>query len=370
MDVPPDELAAEVAYQIGALEVFARAAGRAGVVREAARRALQPRRARRGAGRAPWSRASGCAATALPVLGLPGSRLLAAAGEAGLPAVPEAFADRAYTAGGHAGAARRAGRGDARPGRGRGAGRAAWPADGRGRRPPTAARSRVARPLAVPARRHPGRGRTWPGGSARALEAAGRPGGGLRMRALPVGRPTRCSSSWTRGEEAAGAARRAAAPPRGRATWRRTRDRARGPDGAAGRPRRPGPRSAAELAALGRAAAPAATRGRRSRSRCATTARTSPRSPPCGASPARRSRPHPRGTEFRVAFCGFAPGFGYLTGPAGALDVPAPGHPAHVRPGRLGRPGGPVHRRVPALLPRRLAADRHAPDAVLWDPRA
>ncbi|KOG85530.1 hypothetical protein ADK38_36150, partial [Streptomyces varsoviensis] len=27
MDVPPDELAAEIAYQIGALEVFARAAG-------------------------------------------------------------------------------------------------------------------------------------------------------------------------------------------------------------------------------------------------------------------------------------------------------------------------------------------------------
>ncbi len=33
----------------------------------------------------------------LPVLGLPGSRLLALAAEAGLPAVTEAFADRAYT---------------------------------------------------------------------------------------------------------------------------------------------------------------------------------------------------------------------------------------------------------------------------------
>jgi UPF0271 protein len=33
----------------------------------------------------------------LPVLGLPGSRLLELAGKAGLPAVPEAFADRAYT---------------------------------------------------------------------------------------------------------------------------------------------------------------------------------------------------------------------------------------------------------------------------------
>jgi UPF0271 protein len=34
---------------------------------------------------------------ALPVLGLPGSRLLERARGAGLPAVPEAFADRAYT---------------------------------------------------------------------------------------------------------------------------------------------------------------------------------------------------------------------------------------------------------------------------------
>jgi UPF0271 protein len=33
----------------------------------------------------------------LPVLGLPGSRLLELAGKAGLPAVTEAFADRAYT---------------------------------------------------------------------------------------------------------------------------------------------------------------------------------------------------------------------------------------------------------------------------------
>ena len=37
---------------------------------------------------------------ALAVLGLPGSALLAAAQDAGLRAVPEAFADRAYTAAG------------------------------------------------------------------------------------------------------------------------------------------------------------------------------------------------------------------------------------------------------------------------------
>ena len=37
----------------------------------------------------------------------------------------------------------------------------------------------------------------------------------------------------------------------------------------------------------------------------------------------------------------------------------APGHAAHEGPGRLGRAGRPVHRCLPALLPRRLAADRH-----------
>src|SRR5690606_30405009 len=34
---------------------------------------------------------------ALPLMGLPGSRLLELAAKAGLPTVPEAFADRAYT---------------------------------------------------------------------------------------------------------------------------------------------------------------------------------------------------------------------------------------------------------------------------------
>ncbi|WP_424214859.1 LamB/YcsF family protein [Streptomyces sp. BI20] len=97
MDVPARELADEVAYQIGALEVFARAAGsrvsyvkphgalynrtvadaeQAGAVVEGVRLAVPG---------------------GLPVLGLPGSRLLAAAGEAGLAPVPEGFSDRAYT---------------------------------------------------------------------------------------------------------------------------------------------------------------------------------------------------------------------------------------------------------------------------------
>ncbi|MEU6122334.1 5-oxoprolinase subunit PxpA [Streptomyces sp. NPDC047123] len=96
MDVPADELAAEVAYQIGALEVFARAAGtRVSYVKphgalynrvvhdeEQARAVVDGVR---------------LADDTLPVLGLPGSRFLATAGRAGLPVVTEAFADRAYT---------------------------------------------------------------------------------------------------------------------------------------------------------------------------------------------------------------------------------------------------------------------------------
>ncbi len=96
MEVPPDELAAEITYQIGALEVFARAAGaRVGYVKphgalynrcvhdeEQARAVVDGIRAAGGA---------------LPVLGLPGSRLHEAAARAQLPVIGEAFADRAYT---------------------------------------------------------------------------------------------------------------------------------------------------------------------------------------------------------------------------------------------------------------------------------
>jgi UPF0271 protein len=96
IDVAPDELTNDVLYQIGALEAFARVAGtrvryvkphgalynaivhhedQAAAVVEAVRR-YDP---------------------SLPVLGLPGSRFLALAAEAGLRTVAEAFADRAYT---------------------------------------------------------------------------------------------------------------------------------------------------------------------------------------------------------------------------------------------------------------------------------
>ncbi|MGY1435532.1 LamB/YcsF family protein [Streptomyces reniochalinae] len=101
MDVPAAELAAEVAYQVGALEVFARAAGSAvayvkphgALYNRAVHDAEQAAAVVEGVRLAEAARGPG---SPLPVLGLPGSRLLAAAAEAGLPTVAEAFADRAY----------------------------------------------------------------------------------------------------------------------------------------------------------------------------------------------------------------------------------------------------------------------------------
>ncbi|MEG3630332.1 LamB/YcsF family protein [Streptomyces poriticola] len=96
MDVPPAELAAEVAYQIGALAVFARAAGtrvayvkpHGALYNRVVHDAEQARAVVEGVL---------LAGGELPVLGLPGSRVLEHAGAAGLPVVAEAFADRAYT---------------------------------------------------------------------------------------------------------------------------------------------------------------------------------------------------------------------------------------------------------------------------------
>jgi UPF0271 protein len=95
MDVPPDELAAEVAYQIGALEVFARAAGtRVSYVKPHG--ALYNRVVHDAEQAGAVIAGVLLADKGLPVLGLPGSRLLELAEGAGLRAVPEAFADRAY----------------------------------------------------------------------------------------------------------------------------------------------------------------------------------------------------------------------------------------------------------------------------------
>ncbi|MEV4436494.1 5-oxoprolinase subunit PxpA [Streptomyces sp. NPDC049555] len=97
MDVPPQELADEITYQIGALRVFAQAAG-ADVAYVKPHGALYNRvvadAEQAEAVVAGVLRAGG----RLPVLGLPASQLHEAAARAGLPVVAEAFADRAYTA--------------------------------------------------------------------------------------------------------------------------------------------------------------------------------------------------------------------------------------------------------------------------------
>ncbi len=96
MDVPAEELAAEVAYQIGALEVFARAVGtRVSYVKPHG--ALYNRVVHDEEQARAVIEGVLLAGGLLPVLGLPGSRFLESARRAGLPAVTEAFADRAYT---------------------------------------------------------------------------------------------------------------------------------------------------------------------------------------------------------------------------------------------------------------------------------
>ncbi|WP_061961482.1 LamB/YcsF family protein [Demequina flava] len=98
MDVPHDELAAEVAYQIGALEAFARAAG--GLVAYVKPHGALYNRAVRDPDQASAIVEGVAMAGLRPVLGLPGSELLARAAEAGCTPVTEAFADRAYLADG------------------------------------------------------------------------------------------------------------------------------------------------------------------------------------------------------------------------------------------------------------------------------
>jgi UPF0271 protein len=97
IDMDPTELADDVVYQIGALEALARVAG-------GRLRYVKPHGALYNAvvHHADQARAVVAAVRAydpdLPVLGLPGSELLAECERAGLRAVREAFADRAYTA--------------------------------------------------------------------------------------------------------------------------------------------------------------------------------------------------------------------------------------------------------------------------------
>jgi UPF0271 protein len=96
IDVDPEELTDEVVYQIGALDGFARIAGsRVSYVKPHG--ALYNDAARSEQTAAAIVRAVALYDRELPVLGLAGSVLLAQAAAHGLTAVPEAFADRAYT---------------------------------------------------------------------------------------------------------------------------------------------------------------------------------------------------------------------------------------------------------------------------------
>lgn len=99
IDISPADLFADVLYQIGALEAFARAAG-------SRVRYVKPHGALYNTAADDPAQAGAVAAAVaafhpeLPVLGLPDSALADAASAAGLPFVAEAFADRAYLPGG------------------------------------------------------------------------------------------------------------------------------------------------------------------------------------------------------------------------------------------------------------------------------
>jgi 5-oxoprolinase (ATP-hydrolysing) subunit A len=96
MDIAADELGADVLYQLGALDAFARVAGtrvryvkpHGALYNTAADDAVQALAVADAVARYDRS---------LPLLGLPSSALETAAAEAGIPFVAEAFADRAYT---------------------------------------------------------------------------------------------------------------------------------------------------------------------------------------------------------------------------------------------------------------------------------
>jgi UPF0271 protein len=96
IDMDPGELAADVIYQIGALEAFARVAG-------TRVRYVKPHGALYNAIVQHEAQAAAVVSAVLDydpglrVLGLPGSAFVRQAAEAGLATVAEAFADRAYT---------------------------------------------------------------------------------------------------------------------------------------------------------------------------------------------------------------------------------------------------------------------------------
>jgi UPF0271 protein len=96
MEIDPADLQADVLYQIGALDAFARAADRA-VAYVKPHGALYNTAAGNPAVADAVAAAVAAFDPALPLLGLPDSELQHAAGRAGVPFVAEGFADRAYT---------------------------------------------------------------------------------------------------------------------------------------------------------------------------------------------------------------------------------------------------------------------------------
>lgn len=96
VDVAPDDLYADVVYQIGALDAVARSQGtRVRYVKPHG--ALYNTVVHHQGQAAAVVRAVSELDPTLPLLGLPGSALLDLAEDAGIPTVREAFADRAYT---------------------------------------------------------------------------------------------------------------------------------------------------------------------------------------------------------------------------------------------------------------------------------
>jgi len=95
MELAPEEITADVLYQVGALDGIARAAG-TGVSYVKPHGALYNRLARDGATAAAVAEAVRRYDSTLPMLLLAGSVGLRAVAEAGLSTVGECFADRAY----------------------------------------------------------------------------------------------------------------------------------------------------------------------------------------------------------------------------------------------------------------------------------
>ncbi|MBQ0829613.1 5-oxoprolinase subunit B family protein [Streptomyces tagetis] len=73
------------------------------------------------------------------------------------------------------------------------------------------------------------------------------------------------------------------------------------------------------------------------------------------------------GTEFRVAFCGFAPGFGYLTGLPSRYEVPRRDTPRTAVPAGSVSLAGPYTGVYPRASPGGWQVIGTT-DAVLWDP--